>query len=347
MGKKPLQVRRGNVLWLKNNDSWNRIGVFRRECRKQLFRQRFSCLDQHGRLIAGFNAVLPPIDGHHARKNIYTGCELFFHKFLAYLPCVDFTWKCGINYDHSGIFIHGSQSSPSYVPQFRAYNHSGCDRMTHANTVPAGEGVQPDKARIGFVASPAAEAQAALKSLTRRYGGIEPEEADIVVALGGDGLMLQTLHRFLGTGVPIYGMHRGSVGFLMNEFHENELMERVARAKLSVIHPLKMVAENVAGETLQALAINEVHLYRQTAQSARLTIAVDGKERMSELLCDGVLVATPAGSTAYNLSVGGPILPLKAHLLALTPISPFRPRRWRGALLPNKAEVRIEAHGTR
>ncbi len=190
---------------------------------------------------------------------------------------------------------------------------------------------------------PAAEAQAALKSLTRRYGGIEPEEANIVVALGGDGLMLQTLHRFLGTGVPIYGMHRGSVGFLMNEFHENELMERVARAKLSVIHPLKMVAENVAGETLQALAINEVHLYRQTAQSARLTIAVDGKERMSELLCDGVLVATPAGSTAYNLSVGGPILPLKAHLLALTPISPFRPRRWRGALLPNKAEVRIEA----
>jgi NAD+ kinase len=145
----------------------------------------------------------------------------------------------------------------------------------------------------------------------------------------------------MGTGVPIYGMLRGSVGFLMNEFHEARLLDRVARAKLSILHPLKMVAENVAGETLQALAINEVHLFRQTAQSAKLSISVDGKEQMSELICDGVLVATPAGSTAYNLSVGGPILPLKADLLALTPISPFRPRRWHGALLPNKARVSI------
>ncbi len=174
----------------------------------------------------------------------------------------------------------------------------------------------------GFVASPAPEAQSALKRLSKRYGAVEPEGADVVIALGGDGLMLQTLHRFMGTGVPIYGMHRGSVGFLMNEFHETRLLERVAQAKLSVIHPLKMVAENVAGETLQALAINEVHLYRQTAQSARLSITVDGKEQMSELICDGVLVATPAGSTAYNLSVGGPILPLKAHLLALDPDQP-------------------------
>ncbi len=213
--------------------------------------------------------------------------------------------------------------------------------MAHVNSAQAAAAVVPDKARIGFVASPAREAQDAFKRLTKRYGGADPEGADIVIALGGDGVMLQTLHRFMGTGTPIYGMHRGSIGFLMNEYHEAKLLERVANAKLSVLHPLKMVAENVEGETLQALAINEVHLFRQTAQSARLSIAVDGKERLSDLLCDGVLVATPAGSTAYNLSVGGPILPLRAHLLALTPISPFRPRRWRGALLPNKARVRI------
>jgi len=213
--------------------------------------------------------------------------------------------------------------------------------MPEISTVPAGTGVLADKVSLGFVASPAPEAQEALQRLSKRYGGVEPERAQVIIALGGDGLMLQTLHRFMGTEVPIYGMHRGSVGFLMNEYGEDHLLERVASAKLSIIHPLKMAAENVAGETLQALAINEVHLYRQTAQSARLAIAVDGKERLSELVCDGVLVATPAGSTAYNLSVGGPILPLKAHLLALTPISPFRPRRWRGALLSNKAQVKI------
>jgi NAD+ kinase len=212
--------------------------------------------------------------------------------------------------------------------------------MTHA-LVERSAGVLPDKVRLGFVASPAAEAQDALKRLCKRYNCVAPEEADIVIALGGDGLMLQTLHRFMGTGLPIYGMHRGSVGFLMNEFHEARLLDRVAQAKLSIIHPLKMAAVNRAGETLQALAINEVHLFRQTAQSARLCISVDGKERMRELTCDGVLLATPAGSTAYNLSAGGPILPLKADLLALTPISPFRPRRWRGALLPNNAEVSI------
>ena len=201
--------------------------------------------------------------------------------------------------------------------------------------------IHSDKVRLGFVASPAPEAQAALKRLVERYGGVAPEDADVVVALGGDGLMLQTLHRFMGSEVPIYGMHRGSVGFLMNEFDENGLPERVARAKLNIIHPLKMLAENVRGETLQALAVNEVHLFRQSAQSAHLSISVDGKERLSDLVCDGVLVSTPAGSTAYNLSVGGPILPLKARLLALTPISPFRPRRWRGALLSNRAEVTI------
>ena len=140
-------------------------------------------------------------------------------------------------------------------------------------------------------------------------------------------------------------MHRGSVGFLMNEYREEDLIERVANAKLSIIHPLKMQAENVAGEKLNALAINEVHLFRQTAQSARLAITVDGKERLSELICDGVLVSTPAGSTAYNLSVGGPILPLKARLLALTPISPFRPEALARSALSNKAQVKISVTG--
>jgi NAD+ kinase len=213
--------------------------------------------------------------------------------------------------------------------------------MAEIGAAHARAAVFADKVRLGFVASPAPEAQAALKRLTKRYGDADPASASVIIALGGDGLMLQTLHRFMGIEVPIYGMHRGSVGFLMNEYREEDLLERVAMAKLSVIHPLKMQAENAAGEKLNALAINEVHLFRLTAQSARLSITVDGKERLSELICDGVLVSTPAGSTAYNLSVGGPILPIKARLLALTPISPFRPRRWRGALLPNKAQVRI------
>jgi NAD+ kinase len=202
-------------------------------------------------------------------------------------------------------------------------------------------GPEAHKVRLGFVASPAPEAQAALECLTGRYGQAAPQDADVIVALGGDGLMLQTLHRAMDADIPIYGMHRGSVGFLMNEFAEDGLIERVEGAKLNIIHPLKMRAKNAAGKTLEALAINDVHLFRQSAQSARLSISVDGKERLSELMCDGVLISTPAGSTAYNLSAGGPILPLKAQLLALTPISPFRPRRWRGALLPNKARVTI------
>ncbi len=213
--------------------------------------------------------------------------------------------------------------------------------MPEVSAVQNRTGILADKVRLGFVASPAPEAQEALHLLSKRYSGVDPEKAQVIIALGGDGLMLQTLHRFMGTGIPIYGMHRGSVGFLMNEYGDDKLLERVAEAKLSIVHPLKMVAENVAGETLQALAINEVYLYRLTAQSARLAIAVDGKEQLSELICDGVLVATPAGSSAYNHAVGGPILPLRARLLALTPISPFRPRRWRGALLPNKAQVKI------
>ncbi|MDX2265376.1 MAG: NAD kinase [Hyphomicrobiales bacterium] len=197
--------------------------------------------------------------------------------------------------------------------------------------------------RICFVASSAPEALSARERLARRYGDAKPGDAEVIVALGGDGLMLQTLHQFMGGRVPIYGMNRGSVGFLMNEYHEEDLLERLAQAALSVIHPLKMRATDGLGYIMEALAINEVSVFRQTYQAARLRIVVDERVRLDELICDGALVSTPAGSTAYNLSVGGPILPLKSPLLALTPISPFRPRRWRGALIPSGARVRFEA----
>jgi NAD+ kinase len=182
--------------------------------------------------------------------------------------------------------------------------------------------------RIAFVASAGAEAQAALAELTDLYGNCDPDQADVVVALGGDGLMLQTLHQHMRTGKPIYGMHRGTVGFLMNEFSTHDL--------------LLMRATDIHGAIHIHHAINEVALFRQTNQVARLRILVDEQERMPELMADGILVATPAGSTAYNLSVQGPIIPINAALLALTPISAFRPRRWRGALLPNTAYVSIE-----
>ncbi|MBN8945250.1 MAG: NAD kinase [Rhizobiales bacterium] len=200
----------------------------------------------------------------------------------------------------------------------------------------------PAQRKIAFVASPAPEAQAAFNNLSARYGSVAPDEADLIVALGGDGLMLQTLHRFIATGKPIYGMNRGSVGFLMNEYVEDGLVERLLAAERSVIHPLAMTTVDIHGERHDALAINDVALLRQTSQIAKLRILVDGQLRMDELAGDGVLVATPAGSTAYNLSANGPILPLNTNLLALTPISPFRPRRWRGALLPDRVAVRIE-----
>src|SRR6201999_2558822 len=196
--------------------------------------------------------------------------------------------------------------------------------------------------RIAFVASGSEEAQAALTKLTELYGNCEPAESDVVVALGGDGLMLQTLHQHMRTGKPIYGMHRGTVGFLMNEFSTHELRARLAAARESVIHPLLMRATDIHGKVHIHHAINEVALFRQTYQAARLRILIDEHERMRELIADGILVATPAGSTAYNLSVQGPILQINAALLALTPISAFRPRRWRGALLPNTAFVVIE-----
>jgi NAD+ kinase len=195
---------------------------------------------------------------------------------------------------------------------------------------------------IAFVASDTEEAIAARGSLAERYGDTPPEEADIIVALGGDGLMLQTMHRYLNKGVPIYGMNRGSVGFLLNDYHDESLIDRLERAETTIIHPLRMTAHDRAHQQHEALAINEVSLFRQIYQAAKLKISVDGKVRLPELICDGVLVSTPAGSTAYNLSAHGPILPIDAPLFVLTPISPFRPRRWRGAILPNKARVVFE-----
>ena len=195
---------------------------------------------------------------------------------------------------------------------------------------------------IGFVASQSPEAESALNRLTQLYGNADPETADVIVALGGDGLMLRTLHRFMASGKPIYGMHRGTVGFLMNDFSEDNLKERLSDAEHTVVHPLLMRARGAGGLISERHAFNEVSLFRQIYQAARLRVLVDGKERLADLIADGLLVATPAGSTAYNLSVQGPIIPINASLLALTPISPFRPRRWRGALLPDSAHITIE-----
>jgi NAD+ kinase len=198
------------------------------------------------------------------------------------------------------------------------------------------------RTRIAFVAAEDSEAQEALARLSARYGNVPPADAGTIVALGGDGFMLQTLHAQIGSDVPIYGMNRGSVGFLMNRYDEEELPARVARAEPVRLHPLRMTAQTAIGAEEEALTINEVSLLRQTRQAAKLRISIDGRVRLEELICDGVLVATPAGSTAYNLSAHGPIIPMGAELLALTPISAFRPRRWRGALLPQTAQVGLE-----
>ncbi len=199
-----------------------------------------------------------------------------------------------------------------------------------------------DVESIGFVASSSPKAQAALEFLKSKYGATDPGEADAIVALGGDGFMLHTLHTYLDRKVPIYGMNRGSVGFLMNAYREGDLLERVQQAQTVTLYPLKMKATPKEGDPVEALGFNEVSLFRESRQAAKIRIEVDGIERISELICDGVLVATAAGSTAYNLSAHGPIIPIGAAVLALTPIAPFRPRRWRGALLPEDVTVLFE-----
>ena len=195
---------------------------------------------------------------------------------------------------------------------------------------------------IAFVASDAEAAQAALAELNALYGATPPDQADIIVALGGDGFMLETLHQYLDRRVPIYGMHRGSVGFLMNGYGPKGLPERIARAVPVRIHPLEMRAEDVRSTQHTGLALNEVSLLRETRQTAKIKVTVDDVVRVDELIADGILLATPVGSTAYNFSAHGPIIPLGAGVLALTPISAFRPRRWRGALLPHAAHVRFD-----
>jgi NAD+ kinase len=203
--------------------------------------------------------------------------------------------------------------------------------------------ISPGVRHVAFVASEAEAAQQALAELHHRYGRVEPQQADVIVPLGGDGFMLETVHRFVGSGKPIFGMHRGSVGFLMNSYRLDGLYERLAAAQPVELHPLEMSAWQEDGTCCRAVAFNEVSLLRESRQAAKLRVSVDNVVRLEELLADGILLSTPVGSTAYNLSAHGPIIPLGAGVLALTPISAFRPRRWRGALLPHGAQVRIDA----
>ncbi len=196
--------------------------------------------------------------------------------------------------------------------------------------------------RIAFTASETSLAQETVEALVKRWGNAAMSDAEVVVAVGGDGFLLHTLHQALPFGLPVYGVNRGSVGFLLNEYDEAGLGERLSKAVEVTLHPLRMRARSLDGVTTEALAINEVALLRETRQAAKIRISINNVERLPELICDGVLVATPAGSTAYNLSAHGPIIPLDAGVMALTPISAFRPRRWRGALLPHEATVLFE-----
>jgi NAD+ kinase len=204
------------------------------------------------------------------------------------------------------------------------------------------DGLEPRFKRLAFLASTRPAPTEAMAQLVSLYGNVDPVDADVIIALGGDGFMLQVLHRFMDLGKPFFGMNRGTVGFLMNDYHDVDLCARLNVAEVSIIHPLLMAATDIHGRVQVACAINEVSLIRQGSQAARLRICVDGTERLAQLVADGVLVATPAGSTAYNSSVGGPILPLDTNLMPLTPISTFRPRRWHGAILPDLAHVSID-----
>lgn len=199
-----------------------------------------------------------------------------------------------------------------------------------------------DSFKIHFVAMDVTGADEAMAALQERYGQCELDQADVIVALGGDGFMLRTLHRYLPANLPVYGMKLGNVGFLMNLYREDDLQARLNAANRVELNPLRMNAVTEAGSESTALAINEVALLRQVNQAAHIRILVNGSVKVDDLVCDGVLVSTAAGSSAYNLSVQGPILPLGTDALALTPISPFRPRRWRGAVLPSSAHIRFE-----
>lgn len=196
--------------------------------------------------------------------------------------------------------------------------------------------------RIHFVASKTEDAQAALALARERFGDTPLDDADVIVALGGDGFMLQTLHRHNARGLPVYGMKLGTVGFLMNHYRMDDLADRIARAQPTILRPLMMEVQTESGSTVTATAFNEVSLLRQTKQAAHVRVSLNGAVKLEELVCDGILLSSPAGSTAYNLSAHGPILPLGSNVLALTPISPFRPRRWRGAILPSATQVRFE-----
>ena len=201
-----------------------------------------------------------------------------------------------------------------------------------------------DIKKLCFLAAETDKARDAKKTLQDRYGDYAPEDADALIALGGDGTMLEVLHQYYSFEKPVYGMNLGSVGFLLNPYCENDLLDLINKSQKVELHPLKMTAKTCEGKDVNAIAFNEVSLFRQRRQTAHLAITVDGVERMPELMCDGVLVATPAGSTAYNLSAHGPILPLDSNILALTPISAFRPRRWQGALLPSRSQIHIKVY---
>ncbi|NDV19897.1 NAD kinase [Pseudodesulfovibrio sp. JC047] len=196
--------------------------------------------------------------------------------------------------------------------------------------------------KIACVASDTPRAQKGLATLAKRYPLVERDEADVLIALGGDGFMLQTIHEHMDSGLPIYGMNRGTIGFLLNEFNPDTLLKRLNLAQVHALNPLIMTAFTLSGQQVSALAFNEVALLRHSQQSAKIRVCINGKQRLEKLICDGIMVATPAGSTAYNLSARGPIIPLGSNVLALTPVSPFRPRRWNGALLPHSATIEFE-----
>jgi NAD+ kinase len=195
---------------------------------------------------------------------------------------------------------------------------------------------------IHFHTATSERATTAFKELIKSYGQCEPEQADIIVVLGGDGTMLEALHKYKELGKPFYGMNRGSVGFMLNPYRAENLLERLNNSQRVPLAPLKMSSTTRDGEVVKAYAFNEVSLLRERGHAAKLTVYVDNIVRLDELVCDGIIVATPAGSTAYNLSAHGPVIPLSANVLALTPISPFRPRRWRGALLPHNVRIKFD-----